>query len=222
MFLKKLPFCPEGIIFDMDGVITDTMSYHFKAWKRALEANGIKVDYCDIYLREGQKGIETALELMAENNIRSSAEKAKEILELKEKIFKDIAKYKLIKGSRKLVKDLKKNKFKLALVTGTARDEVKHILPPDLYALFDVSITGDEVRAGKPNPEPFLMALGALKLNSAQCLVLENAPLGIKSAKAAGLYCIAVSTYLPPKHLKEADLILESLDEADKIICRRK
>lgn len=216
---RRLPFCPKGIIFDMDGVITDTMSYHFKAWQEALGVFGIKVNYYDIYLKEGQKGIETAIELMAENNFKPSIDKAKEILELKEKIFKQIAKPKLIKGSKKLVKDLKKHNFKLALVTGTARDEVKYILPDDLFSLFDINITSDEVKIGKPNPEPYLKALDALKLKSTECIVLENAPFGIKSAKAAGLYCIAITTYLSPDYLKEADIVLKSLGEVDKFIC---
>jgi len=68
----------------MDGVITDTMGFHFKAWKKALSAYGIKAGYCDIYLREGQKGLDTALEMMQEQNIDSSLDKAQEILQLKE------------------------------------------------------------------------------------------------------------------------------------------
>jgi len=219
LLLRRLPFYPKGIIFDMDGVITDTMSYHFKAWQKALDVFGIKVNYYDIYLREGQKGIETAMELMKEKKQEPDIVKAKEMLKLKEKIFKQIAKPKLIKGSKKLVKDLKEKGFKLALVTGTARDEVKHILPDDLFSLFDINITGDEVRMGKPNPEPYLKTLDALKLVSTECVVLENAPFGIRSAKAAGLYCIAITTYLSADYLREADIILNSLDEVDKVIC---
>jgi beta-phosphoglucomutase len=205
----------------MDGVITDTMSYHFEAWKQALKDNGMDVGYCDIYLREGQKGIETALQIMKENNIEASAKKAQDILEYKEKIFKKIARPKLIKNSRRLVKDLKKSGFKLALVTGTTRGELEYILPTGIFRLFDISVTGDEVKSGKPNAEPYLKAIKALKLKPNECIVLENAPFGIKSAKAANLYCIAVTTYLPKKHLKQADMILDSLEEVDKVIYRK-
>lgn len=205
----------------MDGVITNTMPYHFDAWKEALENFGISVNYYDIYIREGQKGLQTAIELMQENGFEASAAKAKEILRLKEQIFKKIAKPRLIKGSKKLIKDLKKNNFLLALVTGTARSELKYILPQNILTLFDFSITGDEVETGKPNPEPYLRTLRKLNISPKDCLVLENAPFGIKSAKAAGIYCIAITTYLSDKYLKEADMILNSLKEVDKVILRK-
>lgn len=216
--MKKLPLIPKGIIFDMDGVVTDTMSYHFNAWEKALKVFGIKVNYCDIYLREGQRGLQTAMELMQENGFKPSAVKAKQILQLKEEIFKKIARPKLIKGSKQLIRDLRKNNLLLALVTGTARIELKHILPSDMLSLFDFSITGDEVKFGKPNPEPYLKALKELELKDKDCIVLENAPFGIKAAKSAGIYCIAITTYLSAKYLKEADMILNSLKEVDKVI----
>ena len=218
--MKILPFRPEAVIFDMDGVITDTMGFHFKAWKKALSAYGIKAGYCDIYLREGQKGLDTALEMMQEQNIDSSLDKAQEILQLKEDIFKKISHPKLMKGASGLLVDLKKEGYKMALVTGTARREVGHILPTDLLKLFDYTLTGDEVKAGKPDPEPYTRALEALELSSQEAVVIENAPFGITSAKRAGIYCIAVCTYLEEEHLQEADLILKSLKEVDETLLK--
>ncbi len=218
--MKTLPFKPEAVIFDMDGVITDTMGFHYKAWKKALSAYGIKAGYYDIYLREGQKGLDTALEMMQEQNINSSLSKAEEILKFKEDIFKSISRPRLMRGAPQLLADLKKEGYKIALVTGTARREVGYILPPDLFKLFDYTLTGDEVKAGKPNPEPYLKALEVLKLMPTEAVVIENAPYGIASAKAAGIYCIAVCTYLEEKHLTEADLILKNLKEVDKILLK--
>ena len=218
--MKKLTFAPRAVIFDMDGVITDTMGYHYTAWKKALASYGIKVGYYDIYLREGQKGLETAWELMEKNGLKPSKAGTGEILKLKEKLFKEISRPKLISGSKSLIRDLKNAGFILALVTGTARSEIKHILPDKMLASFDFSVTGNEVKSGKPNPEPYLKALKNLNLKAKDCLVLENAPYGIKSAKSAGLYCAAITTYLPPEYLKEADIILNSLKEADQMLLR--
>jgi len=100
-----------------------------------------------------------------------------------------------MEGASGLLVDLKKEGYKMALVTGTARREVGHILPTDLLKLFDYTLTGDEVKAGKPDPEPYTRALEALELSSQEAVVIENAPFGITSAKRAGIYCIAVCTY---------------------------
>jgi beta-phosphoglucomutase len=218
--MKGLPFRPQAVIFDMDGVITDTMGFHFKAWKKALSAYGLKAGYCDIYLREGQKGLDTALEMMQEQHQEVSEDKAHEILRLKEDIFKKISRPRLMKGSPKLLADLKKEGYKLALVTGTARREVGHILPDELLELFDFTLTGNEVKSGKPDPEPYLKALDALKLPAKETVVIENAPFGITSAKGAGIYCIAVCTYLEAEYLKKADLILKNLQEVDKVLLK--
>lgn len=218
--MKSLFFRPQAVIFDMDGVITDTMGFHYKAWKKALVAYGIKVGHCDIYLREGQKGLDTALEMMQERNIDFSDDKAREILKLKEDIFKQISHPKLMRGAPELLADLKKEGYKMALVTGTARREVSHILPSKLLKLFDFTLTGNEVKAGKPDPEPYNRALEVLKLQPREAVVIENAPFGITSAKGAGIYCIAVCTYLEAKYLQDADLILKNLKEVDKVLLK--
>ena len=114
--MRRLPLNPKDVIFDMDGVVTDTMLYHVKAWKKAFNTFGIKVNRYEIYLREGQKGLQTAIELMQENGFKASMAKAKDILRLKEEIFRKIARYKLIKGSKQLIRDLRKNN--LLIVVG--------------------------------------------------------------------------------------------------------
>jgi beta-phosphoglucomutase len=214
----KLPFRPKAVIFDMDGVITDTMGFHFEAWKKTLSDYGIKASYCDIYLREGQKGVETAMEMMQEQGMDASLEKSNKILSDKEAMFKEISEPRLMKGAESLITDLKDAGYILALVTGTARGEVKKILPHKLLKAFDYTVTGDEVSTGKPHPEPYQKALKTLNLKPSEAVVIENAPFGIRSAKKAGIYCIAVCTYLDKKHLQEADLILDDLAEADRIL----
>jgi beta-phosphoglucomutase len=215
---NKLSFNPKAVIFDMDGVITDTMGYHFAAWKKTLSDYGIKAGYCDIYLREGQKGVDTAMEMMQEQGMGASLEKSHKILKDKEAMFKEISEPRLMEGAESLITDLKNEGYTLGLVTGTARDEVKKILPGRLLCLFDYTVTGDEVSAGKPHPEPYQKALKALNLRPREAVVVENAPFGIRSAKKAGIYCIAVCTYLDKKHLQEADLILDNLAEVDRIL----
>lgn len=200
----------KAVIFDMDGVITNTMPDHFKAWRMIFAREGIVVNHLDVYSREGQRGIQSVKEIFAERNKAFSFKKAKKILLKKEELFKKIVRKRFIPGSRKFLRDLYKKGFLLALVTGTSRHEVHRILPEKLYKLFKVIITGSDVKKGKPHPAPFIKALEKLELDASQAVVIENAPFGIRSAKGARLHCLALETSLPEKYLGEADHVFRS------------
>lgn len=204
----NIPF--KAVIFDMDGVITDTMPYHFKAWKEIFKAQGILVTHEDIYKREGQKGIDSVREIFTEKGRLFNEGLARQLLKDKEDCFKKIFKRKFINGSRSFIKALKRKELLLALVTGTSRHEAERLLPKDLWASFNVTVCGCDVQNGKPHPEPYLKALAHLKIKAKEAIVLENAPFGIRSAKAAGIKCIAIETSLPKAYLKQADQVFSS------------
>jgi len=104
-----------------------------------------------------------------------------------------------------------KNKGILSgLVTGSSLKEAQKMLPEDIYKLFDTIVTGDRVKRGKPYPDPYLTAAKNLKVLSKECMVIENAPYGIKSAKAAKMYCCAIATSLSRDLLSEADVIFDT------------
>ncbi|MFH1441262.1 MAG: HAD family phosphatase [Candidatus Omnitrophota bacterium] len=206
----------KAVVFDMDGVITNTMPYHFDAWAKVFNSIGIKVDCYDVYKREGQRGLTTLKEIFSQRSRPFHLKQAKQLLREKEELFKRSVKIKFIKGARPFLRKLKKYKFKLGLVTGTSRHEMEKILPESLRGLFDVTITGCEVKRGKPHPEPFERAVNMLGMPKQQVIVIENAPFGIASAKAAGLRCIALETSLPRKYLKQADIVFGSFKELEK------
>lgn len=221
--MKKIALTLKAVIFDMDGVITNTMPDHFHAWQEVLKAEGIHVTHYDIYSREGQPGIKSVEELFGVYRRSFTEIKARQILKRKEQFFKKIVKQRFIDGARRLLKDLNRQGFRLALVTGTSRHELHRILPERLYSLFEVVVTGSDVRHGKPHPEPYRLALRELKIRSAEALVIENAPFGIRSAKAAGIRCFALATSLPEKHLRQADEVFSSIRKMrDKIILKQK
>jgi beta-phosphoglucomutase len=203
------------LIFDMDGVITDTMPYHFRAWKAVFAGEGIEVSHKDIYKREGQKGIDSVRELFLEKEKFYSTEIGKDLLEKKEKLFKRIFKRKFIAGSRAFIRKSHAQGFKLALVTGTSRHEAKKLLPKNLWDCFDVTVCGSDVQNGKPHPEPYLKAIRKLDVGPKQAVAFENAPFGVRSAKAAGLYCMALETSLPAVYLKNADAVFSSFKELE-------
>jgi len=194
----------------MDGVITDTMPYHLRAWISVLAAEGVKVNHRDIYKREGQKGIDSVREIFAEKRVKYTDTVGKRILQKKEELFKKIFKRKFIAGSRGFIKSSKALGFRLALVTGTSRTEAQKLLPLDLWNCFEVTVCGCDVQSGKPHPEPYLKALNKLNIGPADALVFENAPFGISSAHAAGIRCLALETSLPRAFLNEADAVFPS------------
>jgi len=200
----------KAVIFDMDGVITDTMKYHFMAWKRVFASYGLAIGRYEIYKREGQDGLSSIREILSDYGFRLQPRIEEKILAQKEALFKRLVRVSLVKGARPFIRGLKKHGLKLGLVTGTSRAETLKILPKDLLSIFDASVTGDEVRRGKPDPEPFLKAMKLLRVKKNQAIVIENAPFGIRAAKAAGLYCVALKTSLPESYLKEADAAFAS------------
>lgn len=211
--MAKIKLKVDAVIFDMDGVITNTMPDHFKAWRQIFAEYGIPVSHLDVYSREGQRGIHSVFEIFREDNKTIDLKGAKKILAAKEKLFKKIVKTRFIPGARRFLYFLSKRNFKLALVTGTARHEAHKILPPHLFNLFSVVVTGSDVKNGKPHPEPFLLALKKLGYAAKRAVVIENAPFGIESAQKAGLKCFALETSLKRQYLKKADAVFLSIKD---------
>lgn len=203
----------KAIIFDMDGVITDTMPYHFRVWRDVFRSKGIHVTHEDIYTREGQKGIDSLREIFKEHGHPFIESQARLLLRQKEEVFKRVFKRRFITGSRSFIRLMASRGFKLALVTGTSRHEAVKLLPSDLFGRFEATVCGCDVQNGKPHPEPYLKALHKLDLRPSEALVIENAPFGIRSAKAAGLRCVALETSLPKEYLAKADFVFSGFKE---------
>ncbi|MFH1359847.1 MAG: HAD family phosphatase [Candidatus Omnitrophota bacterium] len=206
----------KAIIFDMDGVITNTMPDHYRVWSSLFRAQGIPASRLDVYKREGQRGIDSVLEIFQEHQKGISLKEAQNLLTQKEKMFKKIVKQRFIPGARRFLRTLHRQGFQLGLVTGTSRHELRKILPESIAKRFDVIITGSDVKNGKPHPEPYLTALKKLKQKSRNAVVIENAPFGIQSAKKAKLRCFAIATSLSKYYLKEADDVFGSIKELQK------
>lgn len=211
-------FKPQAIIFDMDGVIVDSMPYHFLAWYEALRPYGVRVSCFDVYSKEGEKWSKTLKDLLLQSGIKPTNKLLDEIFTRRQRIFRRLFQSFIFNGAEELLVFLKKEGYFLGLVTGSPLKEVNTILPPKVKSKFGVIVAGDQVKKGKPDPEPYLKAASLFGLKPKECLVIENAPLGIKSAKRAGMLCIAVTTSLPKEYLKEADLIVDKLQDISRFI----
>ncbi len=207
----RLSFKPSAIIFDMDGVIVDSMPYHFIAWYEALRPWGIRVNCFDVYAKEGEKWERSLRDFMIRGGQKPDPAVLRQIFAAREKVFKKYFKRYLFKGAPEFIRCLKDKGYVLALVTGTNEQEIQRILPKRVLACFSVVVAGDKVKKGKPHPEPYMTAAAKLGVPPSKCVVIENAPHGITSAKRAGMYCIAITTSLPKEYLKRADKVVREL-----------
>ncbi|WP_094226766.1 HAD family hydrolase [Methanolobus psychrotolerans] len=197
----------SSLIFDMDGVLVDSMLYHAQAWIQVSSEVGVNVTPSDIYEIEGANHRLGLQWLFQKADRDFEPEMYETILQRKIEIFHSIADVKPFDGMSDCLIALK-NSFRLAVVTGSERATVELFMDQFFPGIFDVVISGEDVHYGKPYPEPYLKAVEMLSIAKDECIVIENAPMGVESAKRAGLYCVGVPTYVSPDKLSEADLVL--------------
>jgi len=214
----------RSILFDMDGVILDSMPYHVRSWQEALIERGFSVSAELLYLHEGAIDLNTAAAIFRGNNRFIDADVFREILGRQMDIL--ATRYQsLIKpfpAVLQILKRLREAGWQLALVTSSHVEILKKVLPPEIKSYMDHIITGDQVSRRKPFPDPFLAALSALGQGPEACLVVENAPSGISAAKAAAIQCVALTTTLSEEYLSGADAVFNSHAELSDYLFRRR
>jgi beta-phosphoglucomutase len=199
------------VLFDLDGVLLKSMEQHLEAWRESFSRFKATVKEEDFYQLEG-RGVRRVVETLVKKYNIDPKYKS-EILQDKINYYNRIFKPIFYDGIFPLLDTLKERGVLMAVVTGGMRDRVQEILSINFKDYFHTSITSDDVKNTKPYPEPYLKGAAALNLRPDQCIVIENAPLGIKSGNEAGMYVVAITTTLKSNLLKEADIILDSFDE---------
>jgi beta-phosphoglucomutase len=215
----------NAILFDMDGVITDTVKFHYEAFRQVFKKVGIDVKPRDIYCNEGMPALEIGKALLEEYGVKISEDELKRRVIEKQELFRKLSdgKARAYEGVPETLAMLREDGVKLALVTGSNEKSVMKVVEEaGLDKAFDAIVTSDDVERGKPYPDPYLKGMEMLGAEKAKSVVVENAPLGIKAAKAAGAgYVIAVTTTLPDEYLTEADDIMPSFVDLEHCLARR-
>ena len=194
----------KAIIFDVDGVLVDSMSFQADAWVKVFKELGININRRDIYELEGSNDSRLIKSVFEKVGKEPEPWHFEQLPEKKHEVF-EFDKIKPYEGILDCLKELKQN-FKLAMASGSNRDTVEKIVNKFFPGCFDVVISGSDLERGKPDPDPFLTALEKLDLTKNECIVVENSPLGVTAARRAGLYCVAVASMLEPETIQHADL----------------
>jgi beta-phosphoglucomutase len=199
----------KALLFDMDGVIVDSMPFHAASWQKVFMSRGIDIPLMEIYRREGMSGVSSVMDILKSGGFQVPTEdEIKKLLELKLSMLES-SNVTVFPLSADILDLVRSRNIKTALVTGSMRQSVNHLLPGGIISCFDSIVAVGDYKNGKPHPEPYLRAMELLSADPADSLAVENAPFGIRSAKAAGADCFAIKTTLDESYLKEADMIFD-------------
>ena len=206
----------KGVLFDLDGVLIKSVEQHLEAWQHAFGHYKTTIEAREFYLLEG-RGVKSVVEALTDK-YGIDASLRQKIVDDKVKFYKSIFRPEFYDGIYSLLDMLKEKNIRMAVVTGAMRDRVNDLVREHLDGYFSAIISSDDVKNTKPYPEPYLKGASLLGLKAEECVVVENAPMGIKAAKKAGMVVIAITTTLRKEDLQEADYITESFNEVKKYL----
>ena len=214
----------KAVFFDMDGVLYDSMGAHADAWNNAFRFYGIDFPQEKVYENEGRTAQSTINLVYQQNEERDATEtEINRIYSKKTELIDFLPDIVPFKGAKKLMEYLTKQGIAIWVVTGSSQGKFLDALLNDFdgYVSEDKVISGNDVKHGKPNPEPYLMALKKSGFNSTDVIVIENAPLGILSAKTAGIFTVAINTGILDDSVlldSGADLVFQDWNELNSDI----
>jgi len=213
----------RAVIFDFDGVITDTDVLHFRAFNEILASYGIKLTLRDYY-REwlGLNDLDLFKMLVSKGQLKVDLQDIDRLIKKKNHLFEELAKTegRIIDGVRDFLELLRQNNIAMAIYSGSLLSEIELILEEGrLRDYFEQIVSAEQVKIGKPDPEGFLLVLERLNqtrhdvVTADQCVVIEDAHWGIEAAKAAWMHTVAITNSYDADQLAMADKTIEHLDE---------
>lgn len=215
---NKLPEGIKAALIDMDGVLYDSMPFHAGSWHRLFTELGVTTSNPEeYYLYEGMRGSDTiGMILKRELGLETTEQQRNEIYAHKAELFKSCGEAPPMPGAAKMLEGLKKLGLTTVLVTGSAQATLLDGIQRDYPGYFPAErrVTALDVKNGKPHPEPYLRGLEKAGAKPSEAIVIENAPLGVRSGKAAGCFTIAVTTGPIPREVFEkegADMIFTDM-----------
>ena len=210
---------PKAVLFDMDGVLYDSMPNHAIAWQQSMAQFGIQMTADDAYATEGARGVDTIRKMVMKQQGREIDEaEAQRMYDVKSRIFHSLPEAPVMKGMKELMQKITEDGILCCIVTGSGQRPLIQRILKDFGAFVEEQhiTTAYDVSRGKPAPDPYLMGLKkAGDLKPWEAIVVENAPLGVRAGYAAKIFTVAVNTGpLPDQTLLDAgaDLLFPSVE----------
>jgi beta-phosphoglucomutase len=205
----------RGVVLDLDGVVADSEPLHVRAWVGVLGELGLGPETVGETEMRGWVGIPDVDITAALVRDRRLPISSPELLERKRRAFRELIPHALTSFAGVAAELERWDGAPLGLATATARREAELMLDTlGVRRFFRAVVTGDDVSRPKPAPDCYRLAVQRLGLAPADCAAVEDAPHGIRAAREAGLYAVAVSTSFAPEALSGAAGIFPSALEA--------
>ncbi|GGJ25581.1 beta-phosphoglucomutase [Paenibacillus hunanensis] len=204
----------KAVIFDLDGVIVSTDEFHYEAWKKISDEEGIPFNHTINNRLRGVSRMESLNIILERAEREYSPEEKQELAERKNEYYKkslvNLTPDDLLPGAKDTIDELKRRKVKIAI--GSSSKNTPTILKQiGLADAFDAIADGNDITHSKPDPEVFLLAASRLDIKPEECLVVEDAEAGVQAAIAGGMNVAAVGD--AGLHSQDADYRLERVDE---------
>ncbi len=208
---------PKAVLFDMDGVLFDSMPAHARSWASVCTRFGLHISAEEAYMNEGRTAAST-INLLTERQWgrKATSQEIEQIYAEKCKAFNTCPEAPKMPGAEELLTKVKASGLQILVATGSGQLSLLERLEshyPEFFSA-DRIVSSKDVHHGKPHPEPYLKGLEKAGVRPWEAFVVENAPLGVRAGVAAGIFTIAVNTGpLPDKALADegADLIYPSM-----------
>jgi mannitol-1-/sugar-/sorbitol-6-phosphatase len=199
-------FSCEAILFDLDGVLVDSTGSVTRQWKRWAQENNIDPKKV-VEIAHGVRTIEIVRKLAPHLDAEA------EVVRLEKREADDHEGVAVMPGAAELIKAIPEGRW--CVVTSGTRHLATSRLKLASLPTPQILVSADDVSKGKPDPEPYLMGAKLLGMKPAECLVIEDAPAGIRAAHAGGMKAIAITSTYPTSTLQEADAVVQKLAQIE-------
>lgn len=209
----------RAVLFDMDGVLFDSMPNHAKSWSKVCKEFGLDLEPVEVFMNEGRTGAST-INMLTHRYWKRDAtqEEIEKIYEEKCRLFNACPEAPKMAGAERVLEAVKNAGLTIVVVTGSGQRSLLDRLDHNYPGFFtpELIVSSQDVKHGKPHPEPYLMGLEKAGVRADEAIVVENAPLGVRAGVAAGIFTVAVNTGpLPEKALLDegANLLFHNMNE---------
>ena len=203
----------KAVLWDLDGVLADTATFHFQAWRELFQSLGKGFADADFRRTFGLRNDAILRDILGD----LTPAEVERLARRKEELYRDKIEGRVtaIPGAIDLLRCLQQRGRKMAIVSSAPGENVRAVLRSlGLEGVFEAVVAEEDALKGKPDPQGFLLAAEELGVAAGECVVIEDAPGGVEAAKKAGMRCIGLATSRPREALAGADLVVDTLEEA--------